>query len=385
MKIAFVTTYDAEDIGSWSGTAYYMAKSLIEAGVEVEFIGDLKNKPEKSLKSRLRNLLYSRILSKKYGKYQSQYEPQNLKFIARQVEERLKNSDVDIVFSPGAIPLAYLETKKPIVLWSDATFAVMQNYYSCFTGLNKRTIKNCHLYEKNVMKRAGLVIFSSEWAANSAIKDYSADPVKVKVMPYGANIECTRTVNDIIEINRKKSRDICKLLFIGQEWERKGGDAAVKIALELNKLGIKTELTILGCTPPASLYLPDFIHVLGFIDKSKSEGENLINNLYSESHFFVLPTIAECTPIVFSEANSFGLPVITTSTGGISSLIRNDINGRMFGTEINIPYCAAYMSEIFNNLERYNEYSLSSFDEYLSRLNWSTSINKCVVYLKELL
>ena len=74
MKIAFVTTYDAEDIRSWSGTAYYMAKSLIEAGVEVEFIGDLKNRSEKSLKSRLRNLLYSRILSKKYGKYQSQYQ-----------------------------------------------------------------------------------------------------------------------------------------------------------------------------------------------------------------------------------------------------------------------------------------------------------------------
>ena len=137
--------------------------------------------------------------------------------------------------------------------------------------------------------------------------------------------------------------------------------------------------------PPETSSLPGYIHVLGFIDKSKKEGEELINNLYSESHFFVLPTIAECTPIVFSEANSYGLPVITTSTGGISSIIRNDFNGRMFDTEIDIPSCVSYLGEIFRNFGRYNEYSLSAFDEYLTRLNWSASINKCVGYLRELL
>ncbi|MGN6530520.1 MAG: glycosyltransferase, partial [Ginsengibacter sp.] len=87
----------------------------------------------------------------------------------------------------------------------------------------------------------------------------------------------------------------------------------------LNEKYVKTELTIVGCSPPERVSLPDFVHVHGFIDKSKKEGKNLINKLYSENHFFILPTIAECTPVVFSEANSFGLPVITTNTGGISS------------------------------------------------------------------
>lgn len=385
MKIAFVTTYDAEDIRNWSGTAYYMSKALINSGIEIEFIGNLKSLNGRFTKLRLRNFFYTKVLNNAFGNYKNFYEPQNLKYIARQVQERLKKTDVDIVFSPGAIPIAYLNTTKPVVLWTDATFAVMQNYYDCFTGLNKRTIKNSHLYEKNVIKRASLAIFSSEWAADSAIRDYGADAGKVKVIPYGANVECTRTVSDIININSKKSRSICKLLFIGQEWERKGGDTAIKIAVELNKQGIETELTILGCSPPQSSSLPDFIHVLGFVDKSNKAGESLINNLYSESHFFVLPTIAECTPIVFSEANSFGLPVITTDTGGIGSIIRNDINGKMFGTEIDVPSCSAYLGVIFRNFERYNEYSLSSFNEHMTKLNWSASINKCVGYLRELL
>ncbi len=385
MKVVFVTTYNAQDIRNWSGTSYYMSKALLDAGIEIEFIGDLKTLPDKFLIFRLKNLLYNRIFKKRLGSYVSFYEPKNLKYLARQVQERLNKTDADIIFSPGAIPIAYLNTNKPIVLWTDATFAVMQNYYACFTGLNKRTVKNCHLYEKNVLKRISLAIFSSEWAANSSIKDYGTDPDKVKVIPYGANIECNRTVSDIVEINRKKFRSICKLLFIGQDWKRKGGETAVNIAAELNKQDIKTELTIVGCIPPETSSLPDFIHVLGFIDKSGKDGESIINNLYSESHFFILPTIAECTPIVFSEANSFGLPVITTNTGGINSIIRNDINGRMFGPEMDVPSCASYIGEFFKNFDQYNKYSLKSFNEYLIRLNWNVSIDKCVTYLNNLL
>ena len=385
MRIAFVTTYDAKDIGNWSGTAYYMSKALIDAGIEIEYIGGLQEISGKNLIFRLRNLLYTRILKKGRGDYKSQYEPQNLKFIAGQVQKRLKEMDIDIVFSPGAIPIAYLVTKKPIVLWSDATFAVMKDYYTSFTGLNKRTVKNCHSYEKNVLKRASLAIFSSDWAANSSIKDYGADPAKVQVIPYGANIECNRSVNDIVEINSKKSREICKLLFIGQDWERKGGETAVKIAIELTNQNIKTELTIVGCTPPENLFLPDYIHVLGFIKKSDKNGERIIDELYSDNHFFILPTIAECTPIVFSEANSFGLPVITTTTGGISSIIRNDINGRMFDVEIDVPSCAAYLGGVFKNFDQYNKFSLLSFNEYMTKLNWNSSINTCVTFLKKLL
>ena len=57
------------------------------------------------------------------------------------------------------------------------------------------------------------------------------------------------------------------------------------------------------------------------------------------------------TPIVFSEANSFGLPVLTTDTGGISSIIRDDVNGRMFGREMDIKSCALYVSGLFTDPE----------------------------------
>lgn len=384
MKVIFVTTYDARDVRNWSGIPYYMGKAFSDAGIGVEFIGNLHSLPGKYIKFRIRNLIYNRLLKGRLGRYISFYEPKNLQFIANQVDKKVNEIEGGIIFSPGTIPIAYLNTHKPIVFWADATFAAMENYYEDFKDLSKRTIKNCHLYEKNALKRSHLAIYSSEWAAGSSIKDYGADPAKVKLLPFGANVDIKRTAHDIVENNKKKSKSICKLLFVGQDWKRKGADAAVSVARYLNEKYIKTELTIVGCTPPESTSLPDFVHVPGFIDKSKKEGENLINKLYSENHFFILPTIAECTPIVFSEANSFGLPVITTSTGGISSIIRNDVNGRMFGNEIDLPSCAEYIAEIFKDYDHYKAYSLTSFNEFLTRLNWQVSINTCISYLQSL-
>lgn len=383
MKVIFVTIYNARDIRNWSGIPYYIGKAFLDAGIEVHFIDDLKSLPDKYFKFRLRNLVYNRLFKGKLGKYKSFYEPKNLKFIASQVKDRIKNIEDGIIFSPGTIPVAYLNTDKPIAIWTDATFASMENYYEDFGGLSKRTIKNCNLYEKNALKRSALAVYSSEWAAHSSIKDYNAAPAKVKIIPFGPNIEAKRTINDIKDINIQKSKSVCKLLFIGQNWERKGGEVAVKVAKYLDEKGIKTELTIVGCTPQETLNLPDYIHVLGFINKSNKDGENLINRLYTESHFFILPTIAECTPIVFSEANSFGLPVITNNTGGISSIIKNDVNGRMFNMEEDIAPAAEYIAGIFKNYDHYERLSLTSFNEYSTRLNWEISIKQFISHLQE--
>lgn len=381
MKVIFVTTYDAGDIRNWSGIPYYLGKAFLDAGIEVHFIGNLKSLPDKYFKFRLRNLIYNKLFKGKFGKYKSFYEPKNLKFIATQIKERIKKIEGGIIFSPGTLPVTYLNTDKPIAVWTDATFAVMKNYYEEFSGFSKRTIKNCNLYEKNALSRSSLTVYSSEWAANSSIKDYNADPDKVKVIPFGPNVSAKRTIDDIKRINTQKSKTVCKLLFIGQNWERKGGEVSVKVTKYLNEKNIKTELTIVGCTPPQTLSLPDYIHVLGFINKSNKEGENLINRLYSENHFFILPTVAECTPIVFSEANSFGLPVITTNTGGISSIIKNDINGRMFNIEDDISLYAEYIAGIFKKYDHYESYSLTAFNEYSTRLNWEISTRKFISLL----
>lgn len=385
MKIAFVTTYDAEDISSWSGTPYFMAKAFIDEGVQVEYIGNLGPPERRSHISAIKEKIYNRLLKKRFGEYYDDYDPAALKHYANQVKKRLENSEADVVFSPGALPVAYLDIDKPVVVWTDATFAVMHNYYDGFKNFSFASVRDCHRYERNVLKRVSLAVFSSTWAAESAVKNYGAPGEIVKVVPYGANIPNDRSVIDILGFNKLKSRNVCRLLFVGREWIRKGGPEALAIAKELNDLNITTELTIVGSTPPESSAFPSYVKVLGFVDKSKQEGKDLIDRVYRESHFFVLPTMADCTPIVFCEANSYGLPVITTKTGGIPSIIRDDVNGKMFELSLNPKKCAGYIADIFTDYERYEKLSIKSFDLYLKELNWKVSAAKIIRYLEEIL
>jgi glycosyltransferase involved in cell wall biosynthesis len=139
----------------------------------------------------------------------------------------------------------------------------------------------------------------------------------VKVVPYGANIECNRATAEIERLIDARPTDRCKLLFLAVDWNRKGGPLACALARKLNDTGLPTDLNVVGCQPPKAEVLPPYVHLLGFVPKSTPEGRRRIDFLLSEIHFLILPSLADCTPIVLPEANSFGVPCLTTKVGGI--------------------------------------------------------------------
>lgn len=89
------------------------------------------------------------------------------------------------------------------------------------------------------------------------------------------------------------------------EWERKGGEVALRVAELLNKRGLETELHIVGNYLKRSM--PNFVHRHGFISKNSKQGRDHLDQIFSESHFLILPTMADCIPVVLAEASSFGL------------------------------------------------------------------------------
>ncbi len=370
MKVAYVTSYDAQSIRSWSGIPYYMSHALRDVFGELDYIGPLTIKKSTKLRFRFKQMMYTYFLKKRCIQ---DAELSILKGFAKQANRKLATLDHDVLFSPVSYTIAYLECKKPIVLWADATFAGLIDYYPFHSNLCKESIGNGIAMEQSAFDKCTLAIFSSDWAAKTAIKNYRIDPNKVKVVSYGANIDCNRNIDDIQAIVNSKSVSQCNLLFLGVKWFRKGGDVALEVAKKLNQLGLNTQLTIIGCEPITDTPLPDFVKHLGFISKSTEEGRRKIEQAFLESHFLILPSIADCTPIVFSEANSFGMPCLSVNTGGISTIIRSDINGKVFSRDSVIEECCSYISNLFTNYSLYEKLALSSFSEYQSRLNWSVA------------
>lgn len=110
MKIAYVTTYDARDIKNWSGIGYYMARSLENQSMILEYIGSLTEKYSLPLKAK--QYLSNKLLTKRYLRDR---DPLILTNYAQQVATKLSKLNSDLVFSPGSIPIAYLECNQPIV------------------------------------------------------------------------------------------------------------------------------------------------------------------------------------------------------------------------------------------------------------------------------
>jgi glycosyltransferase involved in cell wall biosynthesis len=290
---------------------------------------------------------------------------------ASQIEKALTSTPYDVVFSPGTIPIAHLKTHKPIVIWTDATFAGLLDFYFSSNSICNESIKNGHKMEQMALSNCRMAIYSSEWAANTALKNYDVSPEKVKVVPFGANINCERSSQDIRRLALQKSDVICKLLFLGVDWYRKGGDMAVAVAKSLIKRGIRTELHDAGCDPPGSL--PHFVHRHGFLSKKTKEGSEKLDALLSESHFLILPSRAECAAIVFCEASSYGLPSLATDVGGITTFVRNGRNGRTFSLDESPEKYCDYIETLMSSRELYAALALSSFLEYSERLNWATA------------
>lgn len=366
MKIAYATQYDPKNNKSWSGTVQYIAKSLEEQDCRLDIIAPLKEK--NAFLYKLKQVYYKNILRRGYLRNR---EPSILKGYARQILHYLSSVDCDVALSPETLAISFLECSWPLVFWVDATFSGMLNYYPRFINLSEESLQNGHMADQLALDKCLLAIYSSDWAAKTAIDSYQINPNKVKVVPFGANIECNRTLDDIKALLKAKPTDCCKLLFIGVDWHRKGGAIALDVAKELNRQGLPTELTIVGCQPVVKQPLHKFVKSLGFISKSEPKGLGKINQLLSESHFLILPSRAECFGVVLCEASSFGLPSLATSVGGIPTVVQNNLNGRTFSLNADVSEYCQYISHLFENYSEYENLALSSFHEYDSRLNWS--------------
>jgi glycosyltransferase involved in cell wall biosynthesis len=385
MRVAWVSIYNALDPRAYQGRGYYAPRSLARDSVSVEYIGPLETpfhlraaRKAVSLAHRVRH--ENRFINPQNRRW---FSGENLPFLfrdyARQISSRLSRlSDVDVVcsgVSPCSQPVSYLECRQPIVIWTDTTFASAIDFYpQYFTDrICQQSIRHILTNEEAALRRCHLAIFASEWGARNAIERYGLEPRKVRVVPLGANCECENDLDDVRTMVAARSTDTCKLLFIGVDWFRKGGDIAIQVAKELNRAGVPTELTVVGCEPLLNEPAPVFLRSLGYISNATPEGAAQLSQLFEDAHFFIMPSRAESFGHVFCEASAFGVPSVATNIGGIPTAIRDGMNGRTFLKDASIEDYSSYIAETFRNRDTYERLAMSSFNEYQTRLNWQVA------------
>jgi hypothetical protein len=259
MKICFLTIKDPEDKRSWSGIFYHLYSNLKQFH-EVEWIGNVKFHPFQKFLLKI-EYYYYKLVKHRSLSHNTLFSI----FYAKNVKHKLKKSDFDLIFAPASSELiAFLDVKIPIVYLSDTTFQLMIDYYPDFNGLTKKRIKEGNLIEGNAIKHASKVIFSSNWAKNSAVNFYHGSPEKISVFELGANLLYEPQREDL----DFSDSEVCNILFLGVDWIRKGGDTAYKTYLKLKEKGLPCTFTIIGCNPKIDLEDNNLL-VIPFLNKNE--------------------------------------------------------------------------------------------------------------------
>jgi glycosyltransferase involved in cell wall biosynthesis len=165
--------------------------------------------------------------------------------------------------------------------------------------------------ERTIYHNATLNFTRNSLTLKSIIEDYGCSPDKVICVYAGSNVEINVKID-----NRKFNNK--NILFVGIEWERKGGPELVEAFKRVLKAEPTARLTIVGCSPKLSI---SNCNVVGYVSLE------VLSRYYQEASVFCLPSKLEPYAIAFLEAFAHGLPVVTTDLGIKNDYVTNGENG----------------------------------------------------------
>ena len=370
LRVTYATHHDPKDQKQWSGSIHHLEVALKSAGLTVDVLGNLQRG----------RVLLSKALGRLAAISNSVYNPlvdptRNFSMaerFAHQIEEHMKETTPNVLFSPSSIPIALVNSGVPKVFFTDTTFAGLIDTYTEVHEFPKGYLEEGHRLEKEAILSSDLVLYTSEWAVRSAIDRYGADPSKMKIVPFGANLDEDPSEATVRKDIKKRSKERLELLFLGVVWERKGGPKALEVATLLHEQGIPVRLRVIGCVPPLES-LPSFVEVTPYVSKNNKKGRDLLSNAIRSSHFLVLPTKAECFGIVFAEAAAYGVPSISHDVGGVSSAISEGVSGHLFDADSDAKEMATTIASLFLDRAGYEALGASTFAQYKARLNWKVN------------
>jgi len=211
----------------------------------------------------------------------------------------------------------------PTLLWTDVTPALLDAQAEQYDHpvdeiWPVRALKRTMV--RRTFHRAALCVAWSEWARRSFVTDYDVPESKTRVVPPGVDLSRwtlpakNRPINGGDASNGAKPR----LLFVGGDLERKGGDLLLDIYRRHFRKSCNLDIVTRDPVPEEEGVR---------VHRGVTAGSARLLELYRSASAFVLPTLGDCFSIATLEAMAMDLPVVVSSVGGIPEIIEGGQNG----------------------------------------------------------
>jgi glycosyltransferase involved in cell wall biosynthesis len=239
-----------------------------------------------------------------------------------QVRSAFRTESLDGLFfhtQVTALFSQHLMMKVPTVVSMDATplnFDAIGQSYNHTPSPHRlvEAVKNA--LNGRTFEKARRLITWNEWGKQSLMRDYGIPADKVIVIPPGINMERWQ-VHQHVE---HSAGGAVRLLFVGGDFRRKGGETLLKAFCEFLK--DDCELDIVTREDVDTRGLPN-VRVHSGLRPNSAE----LMKLYERADVFVFPTLGDSLPLVIMEAMASGLPVITTAVGAIAEEVEDGVTG----------------------------------------------------------
>ncbi len=209
-------------------------------------------------------------------------------------------------------------------------------------------------YEYDLYRNADAVATTGSHVERTLLERYGCSPSRVKTVHIGANVSIVPVSTDLARYRAKH------VLFVGVEWERKGGPALIEGFRRAAMSHPDARLSIVGCTPPIS---DPQVNVVGSVRRDQMPAH------YEAASVFCMPSVIEPLGIAAVEASLFRLPVVATRIDGFFETVTDGETGILVPLN-DPPAIAAALCHLFEHPEQARRMGIAGYERNRTRFNW---------------
>lgn len=217
---------------------------------------------------------------------------------------------------------------------------------------------------------ADYIITPSTFSKETFISE-GIDEKKLIVIPYGCNVEKFYPIE-----NRDDGK--FRVIYVGSLCLRKGVRYLIDAFKEIDNLNI--ELLLIGkIEPELQEYMNNIPKNVKHIEYVHNKE---LNNYYSQSNLFVLPSLSDSFSLATLEAMAAGLPVIVSENVGAKDFVKDGVNGYIVPIK-DSNILKEKIIYLYENKQLTKEMGFNS-REISIKVNWNEYEKKIIEFYKTL-